>query len=118
MGYQSASGGYVYDHVTTVVLPNGTVSLTATDLIAPDPNSGDPFYTEVFTCQMGDGITFFTVEESQGETVRTYGDLLASAARGEELLLVTQATGSNVRNGLTISTFESFDEPAAFGPPE
>ena len=50
--YQSASGGYVYDHVTTVVLPNGTVSLTATDLIAPDPNSGDPFYTEVFTCQM------------------------------------------------------------------
>ena len=44
--YQSSSGGYVYDHVTTVVLPNGTVSLTATDLIAPDPNSGDPFYTE------------------------------------------------------------------------
>ena len=31
---------------------------------------------------------------------------------------MTQATGSKVRNGLTISTFESFDEPAAFGPPE
>ena len=57
--YQSKEGGYVYDYGETVIHKNGTVFITATDLIAPDPNSGEPFYTEIFTCKFGSSINFF-----------------------------------------------------------
>ena len=113
--YQSKTGGYVYDYVVSKIHSNGTAFITASDLVAPDPNSAEPFYTETFECQLGKSIIFYANELDETQTYTNYNDVMTAAHGGNLLRVVLE--GSSV-GSLSIDTYEDFNDPENFGPPE
>jgi len=131
--YQSPTGGYVYDFGETVIHPNGTVFIKATDLVAPDPNSREAFYSETFTCQLGSSIHYFASDEKMSKPVVVYQDMFDTVQTGAELRVtwtpemckplsppkqsMQEIENEYAAQGIFIDTFEAFDDPD-FGPPK
>lgn len=127
--YQSPSGGYVFDVVTTTVFPNGTVLIVATDIPAPDPNSAPAFYSEQFSCQIGRGAKFYAPKEMPQPAV-AWPAVLKSMRSGASFRLVWRdafcksshgvvsgSPASSAAHGMRVTPTEAFFDKD-FGPPE
>jgi hypothetical protein len=109
--YQSASGDFVFDVVTTTVFANGTAIIVASDVPAPDPNSGPPIYRESFTCQLGPGIAFFGAPH-RPRALSSFDDVLKASQHGRTLRAVWHDRGrGDTIEGIELQTFESFFDP-------
>jgi hypothetical protein len=108
--YQSTSGDFVFDVVTTTLFSNGTSVIVASDVPAPDPNSGPPVYSETFTCQLGSGITFFA-SPHRPRALSSFDDVLKASQHGRTLRAVWRDRGRGSIEGIELQTFESFFDP-------
>lgn len=117
--YQSSTGDFVFDVVSTRVLPNGTVLIQASDVPAPDPNAAPPIYVETFTCQLDVGIKFFAAEH-RPRVLPNYDALIHASTHGRTIRAVYRNDkchhqgGARTIKGVELGTFESFDA-ARFG---